>query len=127
MEPRAILVAKRSFVLLVFLLPAVILVIFGLDSLPSTEGLITLCIGTAMIFIFLIHQLYTRFYSGSLPVAQTVSESPSEPVATSVTDEIVNDLPPSYEGESESAKNDSSISRRFTSQRNRDLVCVEKN
>ena len=101
MEPRAILLAKRSFVFLVFLLPAIILVIFGLDSLPSTEGLITLCIGTAIIFIFLIHQLYTRFYSGSSPVVQTVENSPPEPIASSVTNEITDDLPPSYEGESD--------------------------
>ena len=47
MEPRAILVAKKTFVFLVFVLPATILVIYGIDGLPSTPCIIALAVGLA--------------------------------------------------------------------------------
>ena len=49
MEPRAILVAKKTFVFLVFVLPATILVIYGIDGLPLTSCIIALAVGLAML------------------------------------------------------------------------------
>ena len=57
MEPRAILVAKKTFVFLVFVLPATILVIYGIDGLPSTPCIV----GRVKVWFWLFSEVNTGY------------------------------------------------------------------
>ena len=89
MEPRAVLIAQKSFVFLVFLMPSVILIIFGVDQLPATESIVCICIGSTVLVIYIVYTIYSKFCKST-----NVANNPIDlPV-------IVDDSPPSYEGES---------------------------
>ena len=81
------LIAQKSFVFLVFLMPSVILIIFGVDTLPTTAAIVCICIGSVILAIYLVYTIYTKFCKS----VSVVSNSRDLPI-------ILDDLPPSYEG-----------------------------
>ena len=119
MEPRAVLIAQKSFVFLVFLMPSVILIIFGVDMLPGTEAIICICIGSTVLAVYIGYTLYAKFCKS----ANIINNSIDLPVLSSTVD----DSPPSYEGESSM---DTMlcyyISRGFTSQSARRRAIIVK-